>query len=45
MLIDPESAESAVQMGAAGLRAAQESLNTARVAIETAASQSGSGAS
>ena len=36
MLIDPESAESAVQMGAAGLRAAQESLNTARVAIETA---------
>ena len=36
MLIDPESAESAVQRGAAGLRAAQESLNTARVAIETA---------
>jgi HlyD family secretion protein len=36
MLIDPESAESAVEMGAAGLRAAQESLNTARVAIETA---------
>ena len=36
MLIDPESAESAVQMGAAGLRAARESLNTARVAIETA---------
>ncbi len=36
MLIDPESAESAVQRGAAGLRAAGESLNTARVAIETA---------
>ena len=36
MLIDPESAESAVEMGAAGLRAAQESVNTARVAIETA---------
>ncbi len=36
MLIDPESAESAVQRGAAGQRAARESLNTARVAIETA---------
>ena len=36
MLIDPESAESAVQMGAAGLRAAQESLNISKVAVETA---------
>ena len=36
MLIDPESAESAVEMGAAALRGARESLNTARVAIETA---------
>ena len=36
MLIDPESAESAVEMGAAGLRAARESLNTARAAVETA---------
>jgi HlyD family secretion protein len=35
MLIDPESAESAVEMGAAGLRAAQELLNAARVAVET----------
>ena len=36
MLIDPESAESAVQMGAAGLGAAQASLNTQRIAVETA---------
>ena len=36
MLIDPESAESAVEMGAAGLRAAQASLNTQRIAVETA---------
>ncbi len=36
MLIDPESAESAVQMGEAGLAAARESLNTARVVVETA---------
>ena len=35
MLIDPESAESAVEMGTAGLRAAQELLNAARVAVET----------
>ena len=34
--IDPEAAQSAVQMGAAGLRAARESLNTARVSVETA---------
>ena len=36
MLIDPESAESAVQMGDAGLGAAQASLNTQRIAVETA---------
>ena len=36
MLIDPESAESAVEMGAAGLRVAQASLNTQRIAVETA---------
>ena len=36
MLIDPESAESAVEMGAAGLRAAQASLSTQRIAVETA---------
>jgi HlyD family secretion protein len=36
LLIDPESAESAVQMGEASLAAAREARNTARVAIETA---------
>ena len=36
MLIDPESAESAVAMGEAGLRVAQESLNASHVAVETA---------
>jgi len=36
MLIDPESAESAVQMGNAGLRVAQASLSTQRIGVETA---------
>ena len=36
MLIDPEAAESAVQMGEAGIRAGREALNASRVAIETA---------
>ncbi len=34
--IDPEAAQSAVQMGTAGLRGARESLNTAGVGVETA---------
>ncbi len=36
MLIDPEAAESAVQMVEAGFRAGREALNVARVAVETA---------
>ena len=36
MLIDPEAAESAVQMGEAGIRAGREALNASRVAVETA---------
>ena len=36
MLIDPEAAESAVEMGEAGIRAGREALNASRVAIETA---------
>jgi HlyD family secretion protein len=36
MLIDPEAAESAVEMGEAGIRAGREALNASRVAIKTA---------
>ncbi len=36
MLIDPEAAQSAVEMGAASLGAARESLRTVHVAVETA---------
>lgn len=36
MLIDPESAESAVEMGEAGIRAAREAANASRVGVETA---------
>jgi len=36
MLIDPESAQSAVDLGTASLGAARESLRTAQVAVETA---------
>lgn len=36
MLIDPESARSAVAMSEAGRRATRESLNTAKVGVETA---------